>query len=134
MVVGLATAAPAPTPPTPPTALEARYFPQDQCSLHVTQWQKHQNDVKDDYLLEIRVVSGNGERLSGMVNKRLRMPDHSVATIPGQLRYQLAVQVGAVDTDPVEFGYAGQSWTSASGCTTGAFVYGIRKMDCGFTC
>ena len=53
-----------------------------------------------------------------------------------QLPYVFETECGPVDSSPVTFKYASQSWGSGdtSYCKVGAYSGGSRQMDCGFNC
>ncbi|KAK7753698.1 hypothetical protein SLS62_004321 [Diatrype stigma] len=125
-MAGLSAAAPA--------TLEER-FASGACGIHVNQWQKNENGVGGQYQFEV-VIRDALSNIVGGTSKgdRLSIADLSSASLPSALPYQLVISVGAVDSDPVQFSYAGQTWSSSRGCSTGAYDSGKRQMDCGFTC
>lgn len=52
-----------------------------------------------------------------------------------QLPYVFETACGPVDSSPISFKYAAQSWQSTSSqCSVGAYSGGSRQMDCGFSC
>ncbi|KAF2681924.1 hypothetical protein K458DRAFT_342944 [Lentithecium fluviatile CBS 122367] len=83
------------------------------CGVHVKHYQKP-DPSKDQYALEVSINDAN----------------------EGKLPWTLIVNTGAVDADPVQFAYGGQTWDSndKNRCSVGAYDNNERQMDCGFTC
>ncbi|KAF2679415.1 hypothetical protein K458DRAFT_314286, partial [Lentithecium fluviatile CBS 122367] len=83
------------------------------CGVHVKQYQKPKPS-KDQYAFEVTINDAN----------------------EGKLPYKVDIYTGAIDTDPVRFAYAGQTWDSnnQSRCSVEAYDNNVRQMDCGFTC
>lgn len=65
----------------------------------------------------------------------LSLPGGTFTGIDSQLPAVFEVEVGADDSEPVDFQYAGQAWSSNDGqCSTGGYDSGSRQIDCGFNC
>ncbi|KAI8961303.1 hypothetical protein F5Y11DRAFT_326528 [Daldinia sp. FL1419] len=120
--VGLSIAAP---------AHEKRYIA-GRCGIHVIQYQKNEHGVGANYRFDIRIVDAGGNTV-GLDNGH-DIPNFSSAAISSELPYQLIVTTGSVDNDPVQFSYAGYTFSSSTGCSTGKYDGGNREMDCGFGC
>lgn len=97
----------------------------------MVQYQKPDPDT-DPYKLDVYVFDAKGTpvgTVQGVVTSTI---------VTGSLPYTLDVGAGAVDSDPVTFAYAGQTWDSNDStvhqCMVGAYDGGSRQMDCGFTC
>ncbi|KAI0121951.1 hypothetical protein F4814DRAFT_445902 [Daldinia grandis] len=112
-------------------AQEKRYIG-GQCGVHVVQYQKNENGVGADYKFDIRIVDA-GSTTIGLDNGHT-IPDFQSASISSELPYQLIVTVGSADADAVQFAYAGYTFSSSTGCSTGKYDSGNREMDCGFAC
>lgn len=122
---GLSHAAPSPSPD------DNDYIPGN-CGVHVTQWQKNENGVEGDYQFDFKIADGGGNTAGQRTG--VAIPDYQSTSVPSFLPYLLTVGVGAVDSDPLQFAYAGQKFSSSDGCSTGKYDGGKREMDCGFGC
>ncbi|KAI0448888.1 hypothetical protein F5B21DRAFT_79788 [Xylaria acuta] len=127
-LAGLSAASPVASPATS----NSRRFVPGQCGVHVTQWQKNENGVGADYQYDVTIVDAVGQGVGGAV--RLSVPDYQSGDVYSQLPYTLVITSGAVDSDPVQFAYAGYVFSSSAGCSTGGYENGNRDMDCGFGC
>ncbi|KAK5625961.1 hypothetical protein RRF57_001677 [Xylaria bambusicola] len=94
------------------------------CGVHVTQWQKNENGVGSAYQYDITIKDAIGAIVGGA--SRIAIPDYQSKFIGSQLPYGLIVTSGAVDSDPVQFAYAGYIFSSSSGCGTGGYGDGNR--------
>ncbi|KAH7072737.1 hypothetical protein BKA63DRAFT_534445 [Paraphoma chrysanthemicola] len=100
------------------------------CGAHVIQYQKP-DPSKDQYSLAVTAVNDANENSIGSFPK-----GGPTASVTSLLPLTLEVKTGGVDTDPVQFAYGAQSWSSndAGRCSVGKYDSGKREMDCGFTC
>ncbi|KAI1373991.1 hypothetical protein F4677DRAFT_427844 [Hypoxylon crocopeplum] len=121
-IAGLSLAAP---------VIEERYVG-GACGIHVTQYQKNELGIGSEYEFDVQIKDAVGAILGGTNHQAVA--DRSSAYITSELPYGLILTTGSVDSDPITFAYAGQTWSSSSGCSTGAYSGGNRDMDCGFTC
>lgn len=112
-------------------ALKDRYI-KGQCGVHVTQYQKNENGVGADYKFDVRILDAGGNTIGLDIGHAI--PNFQSAAIASALDYLLIVTAGSVDQDPVQFAYAGYTFSSSSGCSTGGYEDGNREMDCGFSC
>ncbi|QIW96682.1 hypothetical protein AMS68_002200 [Peltaster fructicola] len=115
-------------------ALTKRYKP-GWCGLHFVQYQKNEGPgpARNDYRFTITIKDAAGAVVGGTGN--LPMPIYQSSNLPGALPYSLVMTPGNVDSDPLRFAYAGQSWSSSDGtCSVGIYDRGSRQGDCGFTC
>ncbi|KAI8624532.1 hypothetical protein F5Y19DRAFT_480554 [Xylariaceae sp. FL1651] len=123
-LAGLSSASPA-------VARDQSYVP-GQCGIHVTQWQKNENGVGAEYQFDVVVKDAIQEIIGGA--SRRPIPDFQSSAIDSRLNYTVVLTVGSVDSDPVNFAYAGHRFSSSNGCSTGGYDGGNREMDCGFQC
>ncbi|KAI0438473.1 hypothetical protein F4803DRAFT_97989 [Xylaria telfairii] len=114
-----------------PTAASKRYV-SGSCSMHVTQWQKNENGVGGSYEFDIVIKDAIGAIIGGV--NRLAIENFSSEGVTSELPYVLVVSTGGVDSDPVQFAYAGGHFSTSDGCSTGGYDSGRRQMDCGFHC
>lgn len=124
------------TPITSPTSVTRRYAT-GWCGVHVVQYQKNEPpDVNPspNYALDV-IIYDAAQAEIGRVSK-VDAPGGQGVDVTSQLPYVLILTTGNVDSDPVAFAYAGQSWTSDDGshCKFGGYDSGKRQGDCGFTC
>ncbi|XXG99308.1 hypothetical protein Hte_005645 [Hypoxylon texense] len=112
-------------------AAEKRYVA-GQCGIHVTQYQKNEGGVGSEYQFTVQIKDAVGAILGGVNGQAVA--DHSTFSIDSELPATLDLTAGAVDSDPVTFGYNGQAFSSSDGCSTGGYENGNREMDCGFAC
>ncbi|KAI1123375.1 hypothetical protein F5Y10DRAFT_251978 [Nemania abortiva] len=116
-----------------PTSVSNPEFVPGVCSIHVTQWQKNENGVGGAYQFDVRVMDAVGAIVGG--TNRLTIEDFKSADVTTSgLPYTIVITVGAVDSDPVQFAYAGYQFSSSRGCSTGGYGDGNREMDCTFNC
>ena len=101
--------------------------------MHLTQYQKNKNGVGNNYEVTVVLHDSVGATLGG-VDKQPAIGGQAL-NINSQLPAVFEVIVGSVDSDSIEFKYAGQTWYSTAGqCSVGKYNKGSRQMDCGFTC
>ena len=126
-----------PQPADSSTHLAKRYAP-GWCGVHVTQYQKNKGasnspSGNSEYRLDVALKDALQDAVGGVT--LLSLPGGTFSDIDSQLPNAFGVEVGAIDTEPVRFQYAGQAWDSNSAqCSVGGYDSGSRQMDCGFTC
>ena len=142
----------APTSTVPPTSIlpittglppaHGTYTP-GWCGIHVYQYQKNEdsgpNKGGPDYMLNVTVYDGAGNDIMvGTPNSAVFVALNGQAqNVLTQLPAFVTFTVGAVDDDPVWFGYNGQSWNSNDQehhSNFGAYDSGYRQGDTGFSC
>ncbi|KAH8157824.1 hypothetical protein CIB48_g10430 [Xylaria polymorpha] len=115
-----------------PASVSKRAFAPGACGIHVTQWQKNENKVGGAYLFDVIIKDAIGAIVGGQ--NSLAIGDFNSGSVPSELPYVVVISTGSVDSDPVQFAYAGSHFSSSAGCSTGGYEGGNREMDCGFTC
>ena len=101
-----------------------------QCGIHIVQHQKPK--PTDPYSLEVNLKDANQDDL-GTVSKQV-LTDNKLS-VPGKLPMTVEFRTGAVDADPIEIAYGGDSWnTNDKRCSQGAYDSGSRQIDCQFAC
>lgn len=124
------------------------------CGYHLTQYQKNEDEDTNptaNYEFEVTVFEASTDqnehkpKVIGTLGKT-QIANGASANVTGDMPNPLVVSVekDAVDSSPVDFSYAGTSWTSKdkySGgdrCATGSkddgYQNGKREFDCGFSC
>ncbi|RYC63563.1 hypothetical protein CHU98_g2619 [Xylaria longipes] len=115
------------SPVASPVNSNMRRYVAGNCGVHVTQWQKNENGVGGDYQYDLSIVDAVGDGIGGAV--RLDVPDYQSRDVYSQLPYALVVTSGAVDSDPVQFAYAGYVFSTSSGCSAGGYENGNRESE-----
>ncbi|KAI0526191.1 hypothetical protein F5B22DRAFT_641336 [Xylaria bambusicola] len=114
-----------------PTSVNTRGFTPGRCNLHVTQWYKNKNEVGNAYQFDVCITDTNGTTVGRVI--RLPIEDFQSSAITSELPYTVIIGTGVVDTDPVQFAYAGYGFSTSRGCSS---VPGAenRTIECGFNC
>ena len=87
----------------------------------------------NDYRLNVTLFDASKNDIGGVT--LLSAPTGVEQGIDSQLPDVFEVEVGAVDSDPVQFSYGAQSWLSSDAqCSQGRYDSGSRGIDCGFNC
>ena len=126
-----------PADPDADPSLDIGYYP-GSCGVHIVQYQKNEGvdastGGNSDYRFDITMVDDQGEVVGGLT--AADGPTGVAIDVDSKLPYVFEVTAGAVDSDPVSFAYAGQTWTSDDGqCSMGAYDSGARNGDCSWTC
>ncbi|KAL2055058.1 hypothetical protein ABVK25_004880 [Lepraria finkii] len=113
------------------------YYPGN-CGVHVVQYQKNEGAPDStggtsNYRFDILIKDDQGELVGEL--DYADAPGGQGVDVDSALPEVLIVTAQNVDSDPVQFAYAGQSWDSNSGqCSVGGYDSGSRQIDCGFTC
>ena len=111
------------------------------CGVHVVQYQK-ENPAADPasnpaghYHLDITIYDNNQDQIGQFLGADA--PAEKAVDVTSKLPYVLEVTAQNVDSDPVLFAYADQSWAYADvphHCNFGKYDSGKREGDCGFSC
>ncbi|KAF4969188.1 hypothetical protein FSARC_3564 [Fusarium sarcochroum] len=113
------------------------------CTAHVNQYQKNQLGTGNNYAFDVILKDNDGNQIGHIQHVEVDEGGH--LSVTSQLPFTFDISVGAVDSDPVTFAYAGQSWvcdgkdkswhacTLAKGRSKG-YENGDREGDMGFTC
>ncbi|KAI0539460.1 hypothetical protein GGR58DRAFT_464364 [Xylaria digitata] len=121
---------------TSPVFLDTRLYVPGKCYMHVTQWQKNENGVGNDYEYDVRLKDAIKGPIGGV--DHMAIPSSQTGKVVGgkdsQLPYDMIISSGAVDKDPVHFAYAGYKFSSSKGCHTSGYKKGKRNIDCTFHC
>lgn len=127
---------------TPP--ITAKTYAKGWCGLHFVQHQIPKTGGK--YGMSVLIRDANGEPIGQLGNPYTLGEDSTAAqlyksgaSVTSLLPYTLDVSVGSLDSDPVSFAYAGQTWDTganngAHACKVGKYDSNYRQGDCGFTC
>ncbi|CAD6585859.1 MAG: hypothetical protein ASARMPREDX12_002142 [Alectoria sarmentosa] len=108
------------------------------CGVHVIQYQKNEGPKGSgggtlDYRVTVTIKDALQDPIGGVT--LLSIPGGVYEGIDSQLPDVFEIEVGGVDSEPVYFKYAAQSWNSnAAQCSVGGYAGGYRQMDCGFNC
>ncbi|KAF5543822.1 fibronectin type iii domain-containing protein [Fusarium mexicanum] len=113
------------------------------CTAHVNQYQKNELGTGAKYAFDVVIKDAGGNQIGHI--QHLEVDDGGHLSVPSKLPFTFDISAGAVDSDPVTFAYAGQTWVcngednSAHGCTLGngpsnGYENGDREGDMGFTC
>lgn len=121
------------------TASGLAYLPGN-CGVHVTQYQKNEGPAASNgaggtsnYRFDITIKDDNQIEIGQML--LADAPGGAGVGVTSGLPWVLIVTAGSVDSDPVQFAYAGLGWDSNSGqCSVGDYDSGSRNMDCAFSC
>ncbi|KAJ5601176.1 hypothetical protein N7510_010710 [Penicillium lagena] len=107
-----------------------------QCGVHITQYQRNEGDAVnplDVFQLKLNILDANQESIGFMIKQAAE----EALIVPSKLPYDLWVQVGDGDDDPICFWYSNQYWCTDNddwGCNIGEYDSGERNGDCGFSC
>lgn len=116
---------------TPPGTTGSETYAPGWCTTHVVQYQKP-DPATDPYTLDVSLFDGAGTPIGAITGAI------SSTALTSLLPYTFDVGTENVDSDPVTFAYAGDSWDSNDStnhqCSVGAYDSGSRQIDCGFTC
>lgn len=118
--------------PQPVDSLSPR-FVGGTCAFHVTQHQKNEFGMGNDYQYDVRIFDSIQEIIGGI--NALSIPNLQFANIDSQLPNALVITSGLIDADPITFDYAGQQFDAGSSqCSIGGYDSGNRDGDCSFSC
>lgn len=105
------------------------------CTMHIEQFQRNENGIGADFAFTAIMHDADGTAI-GQITKQPIDSTTKALDMDSNLPYVLVINTGGADTSPLDFSYAGTTWTDsdATHCKFGAYSGGSRNGDCGFTC
>jgi len=114
-------------------------YPTGWCGVQIRQYQKNEGEGSDNdtpnYKIEATLKGADMKPVGGQ-EALLPAPSGTPVNITGMVR-PFTVTAGAVDSDPLSMGFAGQSWDSndkVHDCSVSSYNSGHRDIHCGFDC
>lgn len=105
------------------------------CTMHITQFQRNEDGIGANFAFSVLMYDAKGTAI-GQVTQQPVDSTSRALDMDSNLPYVLVINTGGADTSPLNFMYAGETWTDgdATHCKFGDYSGGSRQGDCGFTC
>ena len=118
------------------------------CTMHVTQWQRNENGIGDNYAFDAQIYDAAGYLLDQFARVPIDANTKSLSLNSRSLDLDVIITADGGDDDNVKFAYGAETWacgdwatrdhqcTLGDGKAEGQFGYdgGKREGDMGFDC